>query len=280
MRRFAVFLFLSFVLTSTSAFADASAIVPHRAIYKMSLASVKNGSQIADVSGKMYFDWGDACDGWAVQQRLMLHFAYAEGEDADLSSAVVTWESKDGQRYNFNVRRVTDGKTTESYRGRATLSAQGGVGRYTLPKRKKDIALPEGSLFPSAHTVLILDRAHAGDHLFTRRIFDGSDEAGAADISAFIGEKQTHLTAGDKTEGLQGNPLLQDSAWPVRLAFFKPDSETGAPDYEMDLVLQDNGIARSMHMDYGDFAVDGVLETLETSPTATCADAQDEGVAP
>src|ERR1700731_3630639 len=78
------------------------AIAPHRAIYDMTLTSAKNGSNIADVSGRMIFEWADVCDGWAVQQHLRLRFNYAEGDVSKIASNEVTWESKDGKRYNFN----------------------------------------------------------------------------------------------------------------------------------------------------------------------------------
>lgn len=246
-------------------------IAPHRAVYKMTLANVKNGSSIGDVSGKMYFDWSDSCDGWAVQQRLLLHFSYAEGEDSDVSSTVVTWESKDGKRYNFNLRRLSDGKETDNYRGKATMDGDGGVVHYTVPKDKKDISLPAKTLFPSAHTVLILQRAMAGEKLFTKRVFDGSDEEGAADVSAFIGPKLEHLQDTETNPNLKSNPLMLQEAWPVRLAFFKPDTETGEPDYEMDMNLQANGVARYMKLDYGDFSVSGVLESIEPSPATDCS---------
>jgi hypothetical protein len=272
MRRFLFVCAVAVLLcVSARAFADAQ-LAPHRAIYRMSLASVKNGSPIGDVSGKMLFDWADACDGWAIQQRLMLHFSYAEGDDSDLTSSVVTWESKDGKKYNFNVRRASDGKETETFRGRATLDDKGGVGRYTMPKDKKAVELPVGALFPSAHTAAIIEKAKAGEKMFTKRVFDGSDEDGAADISAFIGDKIGAYEPKDPNAKLaKDNALLQAHAWPVRLAFYKPQTETGEPDYEMDLVLQENGVARSMHMDYGDFTVTGELESLEAAASSGCA---------
>jgi hypothetical protein len=251
-------------------------ITPHRALYKMTLYSQKNGSNIADVSGKMYFEWADACDGWAVQQHLKLHFAYSEGEESDVNSTVISWESKDGKKYNFNVRRVTNGKETENYRGHASLDEHGGRGLYTIPKDKKEVKLGADALFPSAHTLLILQKAAAGEKFFTRRVFDGSDEEGAADVSVFIGGRLDQPLASEKNPAMNDNPLIMKEAWPVRLAFFKPTSETGEPDYEMDMTLQPNGVARTMHIDYGDFSVSGVLTNLETLPASNCNAPKDQ----
>ena len=245
-------------------------IMPHRAIYTMSLASVKNGSNITGVSGRMLFEWSDVCDGWAVQQHLQLHFSYAQGDESDVTSTVISWESKDGKRYNFNVRRVSDGKETDLFRGKAVMGADGGLVTYSMPK-DKTTKLTKETIFPSAHTEVLIRKAEAGEKLFTRRVFDGSDEEGISDISAFIGsEIADAVKAAAGNPKLKNNPLLDPPAWPVRMAFFKLDTETGEPDYEMNLSLLANGVARSMQLDYGDFSVSGTLTNIEPLPSNNC----------
>lgn len=244
-------------------------IMPHRAIYDMSLTSVKNGSNITGVSGRMLFEWGDVCDGWAVQQHLRLHFNYAEGDESDVTSTEVTWESKDGKRYNFNIRRVSDGKETERYVGKAVLEKDGGVATYSVPEGKK-VRLPIDTLFPSAHTMLILQKAAAAEKLFTRPVFDGSDENGLDDVSVFINPPVAHWQETEVNPKLKTNVLLSQTAWPVRMAFFKTDTETGEPDYEMNLNLLANGVSRTMQIDYGDFSVTGLLSDIEALPSPGC----------
>lgn len=244
-------------------------IMPHRAIYDMTLASVKNGSNITGVSGRMLFEWADACDGWAVQQHLRLHFTYAEGDESDVSSTEVTWESKDGKRYNFNVRRVSDGKETDLYRGKAVMGEKGGKVVYSAPAGKV-AKLPAGTIFPSAHTIMILQKANAGEKIFSRRVFDGSDDVGSDDISVFIDPQVASWQTADLDQKLKDNAVLDQPLWPVRMAFFKPDTETGEPDYEMNLNLLNNGIARTMTIDYDDFSVTGTLTDIEALPLSGC----------
>ncbi len=244
-------------------------ITPHRAIYTMSLSSVKNGSNITGVSGRMLFEWSDVCDGWAVQQHLQLHFSYAEGDESDVTSTVVSWESKDGKRYNFNVRRISDGKQTDLFRGKAVMNADGGLVTYSEPKNKT-MKLTADTIFPSAHTQTLIQKAEAGERLFSRRVFDGSDEDGSNDISAFIGPEQAHLQATEVNQKLKSNALLDQPDWPVRMAFFKLKTDTGAPDYEMNLTLMANGVARDMMLDYGDFSVTGKLSDIESIPLPDC----------
>ena len=242
-------------------------IVPHRALYKMSLDRVSAGNSISHVEGTMVFDWSDACDGWAIQQKMNLHFIHNEGNDADVDSTVVMWEAKDGTRYSFNVRRLINEKEDEIYKGRARLGEEGGNVVYALPKERAESKLPSGTLFPSGHTKMIIKMAKTGEKFFTRRVFDGSDEEGSADVSAFIGDEIKTNTLGKE---LRENPLIQVRAWPVRLAFFLPDAQEGLPEYEMDLVLQENGIARSMVIDYGNFRVKGELVKLDSETSSLC----------
>lgn len=244
-------------------------IAPHRAVYTMSLASVKNGSNVAGVNGSMSFEWADVCDAWAIQQHLKLHFNYSGGTESDVTSNELTWESKDGKSYRFNIQRSTDGKDDEEYRGKAKLDSKGGTVSYAIPTSKA-MKLPAGALFPSAHTKLIIEKAQSGDHFFSRRVFDGSDEDGSSDISVFIDHPQTNLLEKESSADLKKSPLLKGTAWPVRMAFFKVDTETGEPDYEMDMTILANGVVQSMRIDYGDFTVLGTLTTLAPLPAPHC----------
>lgn len=231
----------------------------------MSLANVRNGSNIAAVSGKMLFEWSDVCDGWAIQQHLKMHFTYAEGEESDVSSTELSWEAKDASHFTFNVHRVTDGKENEVYRGAASINAEGGTASYTAPDNHK-ATLPAATTFPSAHTIQILQKAENGEKLFTRRVFDGADKAGMSDVSVFIDPPGGETLNVKLSDDVKNNPLLGLPSWPVRMAFFKPDSETGEPDYEMDLNLSANGVAKYMRIDYGDFSVLGTLSAIEPLP--------------
>ena len=250
-------------------------IAPHRAIYKMNLASVKNGGNITDVSGRMLFEWRDVCDGWAIQQHMNLHFSYADSDDQEVANTELTWEAKDGKQYNFNILRTTDGRETENYRGKAIQNANGTVSAtYSVPEGKA-AQFPIGTIFPATHTALILRQASAGQAgnapFFSRRVFDGTDEEGSSDISAFILPPRAATAEAALPAKIKDNPLLAGAVEPVHMAFFNAGSETGEPDYEMDMDMQANGVARRMKIDYGDFSVTGNLEEVEALPAPHCS---------
>jgi len=259
---------LSLALAGT---ADAVDIAPHRALYSMSLASAKQDSGVVGVEGTMSFQWGETCDAWTVEQRYKMKMRYAEDSDVDLTSSFVTVEAKDGQSYRFWERKLKDGELDEEVRGQASLAGPGlgGTAEFTKPEAKT-IDLAPGVLFPTAHTILLIERAAAGDSFVVRKVLDGASEDNAVDVTAVIGGPQTaEVGAG---EAKLKSPLLARPSWRARLAFFPPEGtpDTDKPDYEIGMRLLDNGVSRDMLLDYGDFTVRAVLDEIEPLPKPSC----------
>ena len=239
-------------------------IAPHRAIYTLDLHTARAGSAVSDVDGRMLFRWAESCEGWTVEQHYQLDFLYSQGQESRVRSAYSTWETKDGLEFSFNLRRDTDGVVDEELRGTATLQEQGGPGRvvYRLPE-VVERPLPDGAVFPTAHSLLLLERAEAGETFYPALLFDGTDENGLSDVSAVIGNR--------RDPGEEGaDALLLRPAWPVRLAFFSLADNKPEPDFELDIELLDNGVVRDMIIDYGDFAVHAELSELEALAEEEC----------
>ncbi len=106
-------------------------IAPHQALYSLTLESAKSSSGVIAASGAMFYKWGEACDGWTVEQRFRLRIAYADEDGVDISSALVTWESMDGLKYRFNERSMRNGELDEELRG-VDGSLLGELGRDAL----------------------------------------------------------------------------------------------------------------------------------------------------
>ncbi len=240
-------------------------IAPHRALYDLSLLSARRSSSVVDVRGRMMFEWADACDGWTVDQRFDLRFLYSGGDEMTMTTSYSTWESKDGLSYRFSVRKLVNGDETEVFRGRAAVDKLGAGGRadYVAPETRQ-MDLPAGTLFPSMHTVELVRRARAGDHLFLRTVFDGADADGVTDINAVIGSP-TEVAPDGHDPSLFAGP-----GWPMRLAFFALGDSGNLPEYELNLVLVSTGVAESMEIDYGDFTVRVALNTIEPLDDLGC----------
>lgn len=244
--------------------AGAIDIEPHRAVYKMTLERAQSASGVVGAGGTMLYQWADSCDGWTIEQRYKLRMQYSEQDDAELSISFVTWEAKDGTRYRFNVRKLKDGDTTEELRGDAHLGAGGkpGEAKFVRPETTT-IDLAAGTLFPTAHTLALIQAAQAGATFLSKNVFDGGTVEGPFEVTGGIGNEH-------KAEPSEKNPLLRSRWWPIRLAFFPADSQNPQPDYELGMDLQDNGIARELTLDYGNFVVRAKLESLEPMPKPHC----------
>jgi hypothetical protein len=113
---------------------------------------------------------------------------YSPGRTIRLTVSVATWESCDGLNYRFNICNSANGSVTERIEGRPTLSAADRSGQviYDVPAGRVD-ELPAGTVFPTTHSVRILEAAHKASTLVAMPVFDGMTLEGAFTISAFLG---------------------------------------------------------------------------------------------
>ena len=112
-------------------------VVPHRAVYSMSLASAKSSSGVVSARGALSFEWGDGCDGWTIEQRYKLQLSFAQQIEVEIATNYITWESKDGTLYRFKLRKTKNGKAEEEVSGVAHLDGpgKGGAADFSLPRK-------------------------------------------------------------------------------------------------------------------------------------------------
>ncbi len=244
----------------------AAEIAPHRALYMMSLGNARNDSGVVDARGTMDYEWGETCDGWTIEQRYRLKMRYAETSDVDIVSSFVTWESKDGLRYRFNQKQTRNGEVDQEIRGEARLDGpgKGGVAEFSKPQ-PQTLKLEPGVMFPSTHTILLIDSAHAGENFVSRLVFDGAADENAVQVSAVIGVK-----LGADPQAATRSPLLERPGWRVRLAFFPVDANAEKPDYELGMRLLDDGVSQDMVIDYGEYSIRAKLDDIEPLSKPNC----------
>jgi hypothetical protein len=252
--------------------AGAVDISPHRALYSLTLDNTKTASGVAAASGAMYYEWGETCEGWTVDQRFRLRLVYSEEGAVSINSSLLTFESKDGLHYRFNEKRLRNGNVEDDIHGEANLDGKdkGGSAVFDKPEQTK-MALVPGVLFPTAHTLVLIQHAQVGDTFLARKVFDGAEVDNAGQITAVIGPE---LKPDPNAPKPLNNPLLQRPSWRVSLAFFpagsstKGDAET--PDYQLTMRLLDNGVSQDMTLDYGDYILKAKLDDIEALPKPSC----------
>lgn len=266
-------LLAALIVAAAPAWAANIAIDPHEALYSLTLESAKSASGVVGANGAMFYKWGETCDGWTLEQRFHLRISYAEEDATDISSTVVTFESKDGLRYRFNERRLRNGEVDAEIHGEAHLDGpgKGGVAEFTKPEAAT-LTLRPGVLFPTAHTLALIAAAQAHEQFISRYVFDGSDVENAGQVSAFIGSAL--VPPGAKAAKPLNDPLLQHTGWPIRLAFF-PASDSGTadqtePDYELSMRLLENGVTQDMKLDYSDYVIAATLSDIKKLARPGC----------
>jgi EipB-like len=244
-------------------------LAPHRATYDMKLSVARPNSGIIEVNGRMVLEMVDSCEAWEVKQRIKLKFLRNDGDEFDTDSSFTSYETKDGLGLRFSVRNIQDQEVEEELRGHADLESIGGKGRasFSLPE-VRSFELPAGTLFPTTHLALIIRHARDGEKSVSYSVFDGARLDGAFTVNAVIGKPPR----GAGAPFIRGDVgLMRQQSWGVRLAFFAAgDQGTANPEYELALDLLANGVARSMLLDYGDFAVDARLVQIQALPRPRC----------
>jgi EipB-like len=236
-----------------------AALAAHRAIYTLTLSASRGGDVVA-ATGTMGYEVIDACDGWAVRQRLSMTLTNTEGQAIQMVSDYATWESKDGLKLRFHMKQTTDTAVTSQTDGDAKLTKAAGPGdvHYTVPA-DKTLPLPPGTLFPMAHTSAILAAAQAGKKFLALPLFDGTDDSGAEDSSIVVLDWKKPET--NKFPSLSGLPSTR-----VRLAFFERGSKNEVPSYQVGMRYWENGVADNLQMDFGDFVMDAKMTELTPQP--------------
>lgn len=241
-------------------------LVPHKAVYALSLGNLQSSSPVVDAAGRFEFEWRDVCDGWAVSQKFRIALLYEDGISVSFGWSLSSWEAKDGRRYRFFVRRFDGSGLTESVRGEAEIGADGSGHAVFREPEAREIALPPGTLFPTHHTLHVLARAEAGEVPIWTLVFDGSGDEGLFGVSAALSRRLA-----PSAPARVASPLLDGvPSWRVDLAFFDADQQDAGPEQEQGLRLFANGVVDEMRLDYGDFVLDADLTHLAELPAPDC----------
>ena len=257
------------LLTVAPSAMAAGVLAPHKALYNIEMTAKRSSSQVLNIHGQMFFSLTPSCEAWTTDHRFNLYYEYADSEPMQITSDFTTYEPLDGNSFDFNSRRKRDGEMYQQLRGTALRDDKGGGSvTYTEPAGLR-FDMPAGGLFPMAHTTAMMNNIQAGQKIFNAAVFDGSDEEGPLEINTIVG-KAVNVMATMQPGPAIDTTLVNSPARRVRMAFFPMNNDNETSDYEMDVVLHDNGVISDMMVDYGEFSVSQTLVALEKIPMPTC----------
>lgn len=249
---------------------------PHRAVYDLKLKEASDRSGIEAMNGRIAYEMtGNECDGISVRYRFVTNITTAEtAYQTDQRTA--TYESADGNEFNFTTSTFVDQRPERTVRGTATRSD--GVVTVELREPEEKTAEFDDAVFISTQLVKLLEAASAGKRFMRRDVFDGSGDADdTVRTSAVIGAQEKDVSAreGEDADGVAA--LADTRAWPVTVSYFEQQvSASGEllPVYEASFLLHDNGVSRSLVMRYPDYSLAGTLSSLEMLENTPCTQAQ------
>jgi hypothetical protein len=250
-------------------------LTPHRAIYEMTLDDSSAGANIADVRGRLVFDFtGSTCDGYTLNTRLVTQIVDRDGRVATSDVRSSSWEQGNGGQFKFRSSQYLNQKLSEAVGGKAARKSSNQMISVSLEKpAKARLKLQGKAMFPTQHSLAILDAASQGRRVLQADLYDGSEKGDKVyETTTFIGKP---LSPG-ANKGLKtvknAETLDKLTSWPVAISYFnqaQPEDE-GLPAYQLGFRLYANGVSRNLRIDYGNFSLIGELSRLEFYTPRDC----------
>ncbi|WP_109317098.1 EipB family protein [Pseudovibrio ascidiaceicola] len=264
----------SLLLPSLSSAAD---LQPHKAVYDMRLSSAQNGADISDVNGRMVYELsGSVCDGFTVDLRFVVMSVDDEGQETITDLRSTYFEAPDNSQLLFAYKTFIDDFLAEQAQGTAEHQSSKVDVDLSGPDEKK-LSFDGSIMFPLQHLHSVIDGAAGGQHFMVSKLYDGSVTGEQLfEATTVVGRKLADPLSQRSDQLSLPNALGDADAWPVSIAYFNlSDGARGerTPDYQLRTVLHENGVSRSMSLNYGVFELEGALVELDLKPmvhVSTC----------
>jgi hypothetical protein len=269
---------LAFGSGFTGSRADAGAnspFLPHQALYELNLVKSR-GSSVDSTRGRILYTFtGSACEGYTSEFRQVSELR--SGEDkvtlSDLRST--SWEDGDGKSYRFKIDSRMNDTDSNPVDGVAERTGDHVTVKLKQPQ-VKTFTLDGNTVFPTQQIQRIIEAARAGKSVLELTVYDGSDNGEKVyNTLSVIGQ----AIPGDKViaapdPSTTSEAMKSMTRWPVTVSYYdrdtKPTDGEQTPVYAMSFELYENGVSRSLMLDYNDFVVSGVLGKFDVKDSKPC----------
>lgn len=251
------------------------AMVPHRAIYDLTLAETRGNTQVVGVRGRILYDFdGSACEGYTLRFRQVSELDSGEGKVSTSDLRSTTWERGDAKSFKFSSQNFVDENLVDSVDGKAEHGTAATAVDLRKPERKM-LDVDAAVVFPTQHMVRVIEAARAGKTILEFPVFDGSDTGEKVyDTMTVIGRKMAPGERRHDDAAATETRLANVARWPVTISYFEqgkaPSAGEQTPVYAIGFELYENGISRQLTLDYNDFVVTGKLSALEFKASKPC----------
>lgn len=268
----------------------AADLLPHRAVYELSLIDAERDSGIESASGLFVFQIaGSACAGWRMNSSMALSVLHHTGNALSSETDYSAFEAPAGDLFTYESNTRTSGEAPSMVTGAAQRVDLGGLSMRRLSDEESTAVAEAGTLFPNQLTQALLDAARADEALFFSQVFDGSHSTGQAQaVTAVIGElaQPSVLTPirAERRANVDDGPIRTTdetlevwddfdtpvAAWPVLLSYFDPLEPDSVPSFQVSYTLDDNGVSDDVILRYRSFSLRGVLSDFSAFRPSDC----------
>lgn len=243
------------------AFAESSEtrLSGHRAVYELSFDSAQKNSGVVGAEGRYVFDLEDACEGYALNERLVVKIARTA--DSILTDyRLSAFESSNGENYRFSTSTDFNGKSGQKADGNLTVDPEGETAAVDYDKAD-DVSYEHPLLAPVAHVRAVIEAASKGEERHAAMIFDG-------DVDSPIYYAATRISEVAADESIDGTEELAElSRWKIDSVYFPPETggegEGATPEFSFSATIFENGVVADLRLDYMEFALKATLSDLE-----------------
>jgi hypothetical protein len=248
-------------------------LVPHRAVYELSLGKVRGKASVQNARGRILYDFtGNVCEGYSLEFRQVAELDNGEGKISLSDLRSNTWEDGAGKSYRFSSQNHLNQKLLDAVDGKAERSSGSVAVTLTKPEPRK-VDLDAAIVFPTEHVRRIIEAARAGQTILEFPIYDGSETGEKVYNSLTVIGREIGPGERDLNDAASGNGVLSKlRRWPVTVSYFERGKPAGeqTPVYAISFDLYENGVSRTLVLDYNDFSISGVLKNIELKDSKPC----------
>ena len=258
---------------SAQALLPPEVLAPHRAVYELSLLESRDRSGVKEINGRLVYEFTrDGCAAFALNYRQVMSLQGGEGKGGIIDFRSNTVEDDAGREFSFTSSSELGGQAGTKVGGLAERGRDGKIQVTLQHPEPKTVTLPAAAMFPTQHLRRILAAAREGELSLPVDVFDGGEPGDSASPSlTLIGNVLQPAEIGpDDITHVAGLDKLP--RWPVTVSYFDAAATEGdqTPKFTFGAEIYENGIARALKLDYGNFVVTGKLVALERLPPGEC----------
>jgi envelope integrity protein B len=256
--------------------ATSGPLLAHQAVYELSLKKSRGGNPIGSARGRILYNFtGSACEGYTTEFRQVSELDSGEGKLTLHDLRWTAWEDAAGKSYRFKIDARTDDSGSSPVDGVAERDGNHVNVKLKQPEAKT-LTLDGSTVFPTQQVERIIAAAREGKSVLELTVYDASENGQKVfNTLAVIGQP----IPGDRVTAAPDPSMANDALksltrWPVTVSYYDRDTKAKegeqTPVYSMSFELFENGVSRSLVLDYNDFVIAGTLQKLEIKSSKRC----------